>query len=224
MSLLLFDVDGTLVLSGGAGLRALERAFERRHGRRGATAGIRANGMTDPVIVHDMYRAQLGVEPDDAETSAFLADYVRFLEVEVASSSGYHLLPGLPGVLDVLQDAGHVIGLATGNVRDGARLKLERGGLWSRFPFGGFGDDAADRTEMVRIAARRAPRAFAAEDTWVIGDTPRDVSAARATGFRALAVATGGHSLDELRETCPDLAMPTLEGVAAALPTAALPR
>lgn len=213
MSLLLFDVDGTLVLTGGAGLRALDRAFEKRYGRRGAGAGLRLHGMTDPVIVHDMYRGNLGFVPDEAETSAFLADYVSFLEEEVASSAAYRLMPGLPEILDALEAAGHVLGLATGNVRAGARLKLVRGGLWSRFAFGGYGDDSGDRAEMVRIAARRCPRPFPADDTWVIGDTPRDVAAARAAGFRVLAVATGGHSLDDLRETGPDLLMATLEGV-----------
>jgi phosphoglycolate phosphatase-like HAD superfamily hydrolase len=214
VGLLLFDVDGTLVLTGGAGLRALDCAFEKRHGRRGATAGIRLHGMTDPAIVRDMYQRQLGAVPDATETAAFLDDYLSFLEEEVASSTGYRLMPGLPRALDELVPAGHVLGLATGNVRAGARLKLTRGGLWGRFAFGGFGDDSPDRAELVRAAAGRAPRPFAPDETWVIGDTPRDVAAARAAGFRALAVATGIHSVAELRETHADIVIATLADVA----------
>jgi len=209
--LLLFDLDGTLVLTGGAGMRALERAFEKRNGRRESVVAMQVTGRTDPKIVRDLYVRHLGVDPDEHETNAFLADYLTFLEEEVASSTGYHLLPGIPGVLDELAAAGYVLGLATGNVRQGARLKLTRGDLWRRFSFGGFGDDAADRGEMVRIAASRSPRRFAPEDTWIIGDTPLDIAAARAAGFPVLAVATGTHSLAQLEEARPDILLPTLE-------------
>jgi len=213
VKLLLFDVDGTLILSGGAGLRALDRAFAKRHGKVGATGMLRLGGRTDPKIVHDLYQQHLGFVPDAAEVGAFLDDYLVFLEEEVPSSADYRLMPGLPEVLDALELRGHVLGLATGNVRAGARLKLTRGGLWGRFAFGGFGDDSADRAELVAMAAARAPWQFAAEDVWVIGDTPLDVAAARAAGFRALAVATGGHTFEDLRDTRPDLLLGTLEAL-----------
>ena len=211
MKLLLFDVDGTLILSGGAGLRALDRAFAKRHNKVGATEILRLGGRTDPWIVHDLYRQHLGLTPDAAETRAFLDDYLVFLEQEVPASQSYRLMPGLPDVLEDLEAQGYVVGLATGNVRAGARLKLARGGLWSRFSFGGFGDDSADRGELVQIAATRAPHRFAPDDIWVIGDTPLDVAAARAAGFRALAVATGGYTADDLRAARPDVLLETLE-------------
>lgn len=217
MKLLLFDVDGTLVLTGGAGLRALDRAFEKRRGVRGVSAGMRLAGRTDLAIVSDLYARHDGTDPDGTEMEAFLAAYLPFLDEEVAASTGYQLLPGLPTVLDTLRVKGHVLGLATGNVRMGARHKLTRGDLWHHFPFGGFGDDSRDRANLVRIASERAPRRFAPEDTWVIGDTPLDIDAARVAGFRALAVSTGIHGGEELEAARPDLLLPTLENLPDAL-------
>jgi phosphoglycolate phosphatase-like HAD superfamily hydrolase len=116
--------------------------------------------------------------------------------------------------LDRLESQGATIGLATGNLVDGARIKLTRGDLWRRFAFGGFGSDAADRAELVRIAIRRgverAGRSFMRDEIWVIGDTPKDVAAAHAAGARCLGVATGWYDQEQLRDAGADLVHPTL--------------
>lgn len=211
MALYLFDLDGTLLLSGGAGMRALNRAFVREYCLAEAMEHIRAAGLTDPMIVTEALRTHFGRAPRDGEVARLLALYLAYLPEEVAASEKFRLMPGVPDVIDRLAARGDQVGLATGNMREGARIKLGHAGLWDRFPFGGFADDSPDRATLVRVAASRAPVPAAPADTWVVGDTPRDVAAARACGFRALAVATGPHAIDELRATGADVAIDTLE-------------
>src|SRR5262249_8185346 len=123
--------------------------------------------------------------------------------------------------LRFLEGRGRCIGLATGNLEAGARIKLTRGDLWHRFPFGGFGSDASERAELVRVAIRRGQsrlgRTLSRSEGGVIGDTPRDVAAAHAAGAQAVAVATGGHSLDELRASGAEAVYPTMGEWLAAL-------
>jgi phosphoglycolate phosphatase-like HAD superfamily hydrolase len=221
--LLLFDVDGTLLLTGGAGARALDRAFLAHHGIDGAMRGIAAGGKTDPVIVEEMYRQTLGRTPTAAEVDGLLETYLGFLDEEVARAAGYRLMPQVPEALARLEAEGHLLGLATGNVERGARIKLGRGGLSSRFSFGGFGCDSPRRAELVARAyergQRRGGRAFAPDETYVIGDTPLDVAAARAVGLRAVAVATGSFTLEALGAAKPDLVLSHLGELAERLPS-----
>jgi phosphoglycolate phosphatase-like HAD superfamily hydrolase len=222
--LVLFDIDGTLIGGDGAGRRAFERACLEVLGVAGALTGLRLDGMTDPLILDHVYATHLGRAPHAGEPEAVLASYVTHLAPELERSR-CQVHPGVCELLERLEARAATIGLATGNLRDGARLKLTAasrtlghapagGDLWGRFPFGGFGSDARDRAELVRVAiargSERAGRAFAAEETFVVGDTPRDVAAAHAAGARAIGVATGAFSVDALDDCGADLAVPTL--------------
>lgn len=218
-TVLLFDVDGTLVRTGGAGSRALRRAFLDVHGDADAVARVDVRGNTDGSIVKEALRA-LGEPPSEAAVERVLARYLEALEEEVASSPGYEVLPGVDACLRALHGLpGFAVGLGTGNVARGARVKLARGGLDRYFGFGGYGCDSEHRPTLVRRGADRGIAALAplsaAPRVVVIGDTPRDVHAARENGFDVLAVATGGHPLDELHETGADRVVASLEDASA---------
>jgi len=222
---LLFDVDGTLVHAAGAGRRALERVLLAELGRiDGALAGLRLDGMTDRLIVREVLAA-LGRPFDDALCDRVLEAYVEVLRTEILGP-GFRVLPGVEGLLAGLAGGGATLGLCTGNVPAGARLKLARGGLdhffeWGPAAIAGFAPDGEARELVVRAALRRASarlgRALGPADALVIGDTPRDVQAARAEGVPVLAVATGRFLADELRDAGADAVLPTLEGTAEAL-------
>ncbi len=213
--LFLFDIDGTLVGTAGAGLRALDRAFGELHGVAGGMRGIAADGKTDPLIVEEMFHAHLGRAPTDGEVDALIGRYLEHLAGEVARTERYTIYPGVVAALDLLSRRELTLGLATGNVERGAAIKLTRGDLWRRFPFGGYGSDAVDRAELVARAIARgeahAGRTFARPEVIVIGDTPRDVAAAHANGAVAWAVATGPHRPDALRAAGAEVVMETLE-------------
>ncbi len=204
----LFDVDGTLVSAGGAGRRAFERAMADRCGpANGALAGLRLDGMTDRLIVREAL-AVLGLPFDEAFCDALLARYVEHLAVEI-DGPGYAVLPGVVGALEALHARGALVALCTGNVAEGARLKLSRGALDGYFDWGagavcGFASDGEEREQVVRAALRRASdrlgRVLAPGEALVIGDTPRDVAAAHAAGVPVLGVATGKYGEAELVE------------------------
>lgn len=204
--LFLFDIDGTLLHCGGAGRRALERACEALLGP-GALVGIRLDGMTDPVILEQAFVRRLQREPTAAESDQVARDYAAFLQEETAPPRTIHKLPAVDEVLAHLAPRG-ILGLATGNWRAGARIKLERVALWQRFTLGGFGCDAADRGALVRVARQRGEEALGRrlqrEEVLVIGDTPRDVAAARAADAWSVAVATGAYSMEELARSGAD--------------------
>jgi phosphoglycolate phosphatase-like HAD superfamily hydrolase len=219
--LFLFDIDGTLVATGGAGLRALNRAFVEIHGVAEATRGIAADGKTDPILVDEMFRARLSRAPVDGEYEALIGRYLEHLAGEVERTERYVVFPGVIRALDLLAGRGVTLGLATGNVERGAAIKLARGDLWRRFAFGGYGSDAGDRAELVARAIARgeahAGRTFARDEVVVIGDTPRDVAAAHKNGVLAWGVATGPHRADALAASGADVVMETLEELPALL-------
>ena len=203
--LVLFDIDGTLVLTGKAGLRGMNRALHEVFGQPRALEGIPVAGRTDWAILTDAVRLY-GRELDDALLDDLRARYVARLaeEIEHPGDGVKAVMPGIRPVLDALAGRDDVlVGLLTGNFVEGARVKLGHFDLWRYFRFGAFGDDAADRNLLVPVAIDRA-RGFglpdiAASDVVVIGDTPADVACAHAAGATAVAVATGGSSVDELR-------------------------
>jgi phosphoglycolate phosphatase-like HAD superfamily hydrolase len=194
----LFDIDGTLVTCGGAGRRAMERAFDE-HTLARQTSDFSFGGMTDRAIVREaLIRGERVV--DDAVLEATLERYLTHLADELPRAAGYRVLDGVHETLDALE--GEVkrgrriaIGLGTGNLVRGAELKLRVAKLWERFAFGGFGSDHEDRQRLLDQGRSRgaAKLGVASEDvvTVVIGDTPRDVSAAQAIGARCIAIASG---------------------------------
>ncbi len=213
MKILLFDIDGTLILSGGAGDRSLTRAFKKLYGIDGAMKGIKPAGKTDPAIVREIFERKLGMTPSEEQIQEILQWYVRFLVEEVASSAGYRVLPGVAELLERLSERDDfLLGLATGNIENGARIKLSRGDLWRFFKFGGFASDSEERSEIVRKAVKRGLEVSedAPELIAVIGDTPRDIKAAHDAGVFAIGVATGPYSTDELLKHGAELAFTDL--------------
>jgi phosphoglycolate phosphatase-like HAD superfamily hydrolase len=208
MRALLFDIDGTLTVGGGAGSRALGRALHTRPRATEELRNMRLDGMTDRLIA----RALLATEGDhalplpermkavtEAEIDAVLAKYLEALETACAEHP-YRPLPGVEALLQALQKRDDVIlGICTGNLERGALLKLRSAGLWGPFRFGGYGSDAEPRAEIVKAAWKRA-QALGASEGLVIGDTSRDILAAHDAGLPACAVATGRFTVHELAE------------------------
>jgi phosphoglycolate phosphatase-like HAD superfamily hydrolase len=204
--LVLFDIDGTILLSAGAGRRAILAALGEYLPNLSQVEGIRFNGKTDPQIVSELLQAAGDPEPhEEARIAAVLQRYVAHLEMDLAvHGHRSRLMPGIPALLDTLEaEPAVVLGLLTGNVFAGARLKLHAAGLDpERFLVGAYGSDHARRGELPPIAARRAEPHFGRVPTGtevvIIGDTPADVRCAACISARTVAVATGGYSVAEL--------------------------
>jgi phosphoglycolate phosphatase len=213
MHICLFDIDGTLVSSGGAGKAAMEAALRSAFGADRGCDGIPFSGRTDRAIGRDLFQRH-GIDETPANWQRFLEAYLGHLPDTLAGHPG-RILPGIVALLERLQAHGDVrLGLLTGNIRDGARIKLGHFGLYHHFAFGGFGDLHLDRDDVARAAwqtvRERFPDIRTADCTWVIGDTPLDVCCARAIGARVAAIATGWHPLEELAQAKPDLLLQDL--------------
>lgn len=217
MSALLFDVDGTLTDTGGAGKAALGPAMIEVYGETGPIETFDFHGRTDPEIVRGLLNAAGWEDSDvDAGLAALWPLYLQGLAYAL-DEIGDRAAP-LAGVLDLLDrltgDTRFACGLVTGNLEQGARLKLEAAGCAGPFEFGGFGSDAEHRADLPPLALARASalfgRSFRADEAVVIGDTPADIQCARASGARVLAVATGRHSVSELAAHEPDAVLPDL--------------
>jgi phosphoglycolate phosphatase len=206
MKLFLFDIDGTLLTTDGAGRAALKTAGTDLFAIEEDLRTISVSGSTDTAIVQEILLHH-SLEASTANVNRYLGGYLVWLKQHLASQSGA-ILPGAISLLDVLAQEEQGIGLLTGNVRRGAEIKLTAHGIWDRFSFGAFGDDDSDRNQLGPIAKRRAEAAlnteFSAHDIFVIGDTPKDIACARAFGAVAVAVATGRYSLANLSEHEPD--------------------
>ena len=210
MKLLLFDVDQTLVSTGGAGVRALDRAFQKLFSIDNAMAGIVPHGKTDPGIIREIFNSLPKESVSVGIPTSFtpiLEAYLEFLRDEIDRTAAYIVLPGISRLLGFLSGHSEVLlGLATGNVEPGARIKLERGNLNQYFLFGGFGSDFENRAELVRhgvelgskLALSRWGRRFKPDEIFVIGDTPLDIAAGRESGLLTVGVATGKYSVAEL--------------------------
>ncbi|HTQ05597.1 MAG TPA: HAD family hydrolase [Polyangiaceae bacterium] len=202
-TILLFDIDGTLLTTGHAGRRAMERAFARYGDPE--VCRFRFDGMTDKQIARQAL-VKLGLDPTDAAIDESLALYLELLidEVERADAASYRLHDGIREALDAARARSHGIGLGTGNVVEGARIKLSRVGVYEEFAFGGFGSDAEDRTELLRHGAERGAKHVGAPlsecRVVVIGDTPKDVAAARGIGAECIGVGTGSFTPAALLE------------------------
>lgn len=218
-TVLLFDIDGTLILTGGAGRRAMTAAFDDVHRNGEACAHFSFAGMTDRAIVREGLRvvraANGGGTPGEADIDAVLEAYLQRLADEVARTENYRVLPGVESLLESLRgEPGLAIGLGTGNVRRGAMTKLARGSLDVHFAFGGFGCDAEDRAELLRAGAVRGAAALGVSlhecRVVIIGDTPKDVAAALAIEAVCIGVGTGGFAPEELVELGAKSAFATL--------------
>jgi len=207
MIIVLWDIDGTLIRSGGAGKLAMESALRSAFGLTEIFDNVPYSGRTDVAIVGDLLLAH--DLPATEENRAKLRDaYLQELPARLVSAGG-EILPGIPAILEGLQRSEDVVqGLLTGNVRRGARVKLEHFGIWDFFGHGGFGDLHTDRNDVAREAIQATSehlgRPANGSEIWVVGDTPHDISCARAIGGRVLAVATGWHPIAELEACHPD--------------------
>ena len=225
--LVLFDIDGTLIQSGGAGEKAFARVADAEFGVPRGTAGLKFSGRTDPSIVRDFF-TQHRIEPGAENFQRFFDRYVFHLDHLLGQLTG-RVLPGVGELLRGLRalPAPPRLGLLTGNIRLGAQIKLAHYGLWDSFELGGFGDDHEDRNQIAVIARARGGRLLRrdlrGDEIVVIGDTPRDIECGRAIGARTLAVATGGYGRAELEGHRPTWAVETLESVTAAALCAAIP-
>lgn len=214
-TVLLFDIDGTLVDTGGAGRRSMVGAFLEVTGREDACANIEFAGMTDRAIGREGLCAA-GLDPTGALIDAVLEAYLTRLAREVAASERYRLMPGVVDTLARVAGRARVaVGLGTGNVRRGAYTKLARGSIDQAFSFGGFGCDAEDRAELLAAGARRGATSLgvALEScrVVVIGDTPKDVAAALRIGAECVGVGTGSYAAAELARAGAHHAFDTLE-------------
>jgi phosphoglycolate phosphatase len=209
--LFLFDVDGTLLTARGAGRLAVGRALDAVYGVAGPIADYDFRGKTDPQIVFDLMRAA-GLDDEDIRHSltGFFDAYVAELTTLLGEGDRVQVLPGVAELVRALatrQDA--MVGLLTGNIERGARVKLGPTGLLPLFRVGAYGSDDADRRRLPAIACARAQALLGREIPFdyvtILGDTPLDVDCARACGARAVVVATGHHAAEELAACKPDL-------------------
>ncbi len=213
--ILLFDIDGTLISSGGAGTVAWRQAFDELHGIPADIAEFTDAGMTDPDVGARTFEAVLHRKPTPHELAQLIQRRLEHLPEAVAASTGYKVLPGVPERLRQLSRDGHLLGLITGNGDGAAHIKLQRGDLNRWFTFGAYASAGLDRAGIVQEAVQRGEAIMGEDvpnaDIFVIGDTPRDIDAAHAAGCSAIGVATGHHDAAALRDAGADHVLGTLE-------------
>ena len=176
-------------------------------------SGITLHGNTDPVILEEAWRAKFNRSPTDEEARAVLKEYTSCLEKELATPNAMMLIPNVKEALTRIIEKGFGVGLATGNIETGARIKLEAVGLWDFFKFGGYGSDSHDRAELIQIAIERARARMYCDfpEVWVVGDTPKDIEGAHRAGVKAIGVATGTYSVESLKKAGAEIVYPTLK-------------
>jgi phosphoglycolate phosphatase len=206
--LILFDIDGTLIDTGGAGARSWAWAFERLFDTQIDIAEHSTAGMTDPAIGRATFKKAMNHEPTSAELTRLMASYQAVLPDFVASSEDYRVLDGVQGLLEDLTDAGIALGLTTGGLEAAAHAKLGRGQLNHFFLVGGYGSDSEDREALTRTAVERGERllghALDLGEVLVVGDTPLDIAAAKGVGAVSVGVASGRYDAAELEAADPD--------------------
>jgi phosphoglycolate phosphatase len=210
----LFDIDGTLISTGGASDRAWKRAFRELQGVDVDVPAVTGKGVPDPEVGRVVFRNAIGRDPTDEEADALMRRRLDHLGEEVESSPGFEVHDGVVELLEKLIDDGIQLGLTTGNVEEAAHIKLARANLNRFFSFGGYGSDSSNRTELTKKALERAE--LVSGDTldlarcFSCGDTPRDVEAGHGAGIRVVGVATGEYTVDQLREAGADAAVASL--------------
>ena len=213
--IVLFDIDGTLVSTGGAGAVAWKQAFEDLHGVPADIGQYTDAGMTDPDVGAKTFAAVMHREPTARELAQLIQRRLEHLPEAIAQSEGYRVLPGVPERLRQLSHDGHLLGLITGNGDGAAFVKLSRGDLMRWFSFGAYATAGVDRAGIVRQAVARGEATLGADvpnsEIFVIGDTPLDIDAAHAVDCTAIGVATGHYDAAALREAGADHVLETLE-------------
>ncbi len=204
----LFDIDATLITSGGAGAVAWDRAFQELYSVPADIGEFTRGGMTDPEVGRLTFEGVMKRPPASEELAQLMAKRLEHLTDTIAESEGYAVLPGVEELLDRLIDAGLLLGLSTGNVESSAHIKLARGNLNRFFSFGGYGSDSTDRVELTKKGVERAGvvsgGTVGRADCVSAGDTPLDIAAAHGAGIRIVGVATGAHPVEELKEAGAD--------------------
>jgi phosphoglycolate phosphatase len=214
--LVLFDIDGTLIHTGGAGVKAFARALASQFQVHNGSEKIRFGGRTDTSLVRELFQ-YAGVPHTPENVNRFFDAYIFWLDHLMSEAHAGGHCPGVLNFIEAIQalPTPPVIGLLTGNIRLGAEIKLRRYALWDLFQTGGFGDDDEDRNRIAAVARERGSRLLGAplrgSEILVVGDTHRDVACARAIDARMLAVATGPATVPELEAERPDWVVPTLE-------------
>jgi phosphoglycolate phosphatase len=197
----LFDIDETLIHTGGSGARSWSAAFEKLHGVAADIGQHTSAGETDPQVGRETFRGVIGRDPSNEELDRIYARYLLHLADDIWKSEKYEVLPGVEDVLARLGDAGVILGLVSGAMEGAARTKLMPANLNRFFLFGAYGSDSPDRDELTTIAVEKATRLhgpLTADQVYVVGDTPLDIAAAHAAGATSIGVATGHYSIDEL--------------------------
>jgi phosphoglycolate phosphatase len=210
----LFDIDETLVHTGGSGARSWMAAFQALYGVPADIGAHTSAGETDPAVARETFVGVLKREPRPDELSHIYARYLLHLAEDIWKSAEYRVLPGVEQVLTRLSEAGVILGLVSGAMEGAARTKLMPANLNRYFIFGGYGSDSPDRGELTTLAVEKAARlhgSLTADQVHVIGDTPRDIDAARAAGAIAVGVASGHYSTDELSKAGADHVLGSLE-------------
>jgi len=212
---ILFDIDGTLLVTGGAGAASWRLAFDELYGIPADIGQFTDAGMTDPDVGRRTFQAVLHREPERNEFTRLLERRLHYLHRTVAESEGYRVLPGVQELLPRLIVDGYMLGLVTGNVEAAAHVKLHRARLNRFFSFGGYGSDASDRGELTRIALKRATIVYgeplSPAQAIVVGDTPHDVEGAHAAGLACVGVGTHHFNVQQLRDAGADYAIASLK-------------
>ena len=222
MKMFLFDIDGTLILTGGAGDRALDRAFFELYKIPHAMDLVRPAGKTDPAIVREIFHEKFGRDCSADEMKQICKKYLEALADEVRTSPGYHVLPGMTDILKRLSAMPDcLLGIITGNLAEGAPIKLGRGDLNRYFRFGGYGSDSEDRAELTRIGIERGRKLQKVpslnDQIYLLGDTPLDIAAGRKNGVVMISVATGPWPYEDLKTHHPDFLFKDLSDTGAFL-------
>jgi phosphoglycolate phosphatase len=212
---ILFDIDGTLLVTGGAGAASWRLAFDELYGIPAEIGKFTDAGMTDPDVGRRTFQAVLHREPERKEFTRLLERRLHYLHRTVAESEDYRVLPGVQELLPRLIEDGYLLGLVTGNVEAAAHVKLHRAQLNRFFSFGGYGSDSSDRGELTRIALKRATMVYgeplSPAQAIVVGDTPHDVEGAHAAGIACVGVGSHHFNVQQLRDAGADYAIASLQ-------------
>jgi len=211
----LFDIDGTLISSGGAGAASWRMAFDDLYGIPADIGKYTDAGMTEPDVARLTFESVIGHQPSRSELARVMSRRLHYLPRTVAESKNFRILPGVVETLDRFGADGYLLGITTGGMEAAAHIKLARANLSHYFCFGGYGSDSTDRTELTRRALQRAGTLLGErvdpKEALVVGDTPHDVHAAHDAGALAVGVATGHFTKDELRDAGADYVLGSLE-------------